>query len=71
MKNILILLVGVAFCLVMSSCAATAGWHKEGVSDYDRDNALAQCKYEKSKDHVDDGDFVSNCMMRQGYRWQQ
>ena len=71
MKKMLILLVGIAFCLGMSSCAAPAGWHKEGVSEYDTENALAQCKYEKGKDHVDDAEFVTNCMKRQGYRWKE
>ncbi len=70
MKLLLSLLVGAIFCVGLTSCAS-AGWHKDGVSDYDRDNALAQCKYEKGKDHVDDSEFVSNCMMRQGYRWQE
>lgn len=45
------------------------GWHKQGVSEYETENALAQCEYEAGKDHVERGDFVSNCMKRQGFRW--
>lgn len=70
MKKILIPLVGVALCLGMTSCATAAGWHKPGISEYDTENALAQCKYEKSKEHVEDAEFVTNCLKRQGFRWQ-
>ena len=70
MKKMVKFALAACACAFFCSCAA-AGWHKEGVSDFDRDNALAQCKYEKSKEHVDDAEFVSNCMMRQGYRWQE
>lgn len=44
-------------------------WYKPGVPVYETENAQAQCEYEKSKDHVDQGDFISNCMKRQGFRW--
>ena len=61
------LVLCIVTCLVLSGCAV--GWHKQGVSEYETENALAQCEYEAGKDHVERGDFVSNCMKRQGFRW--
>lgn len=58
------------FALVLfCGCVATVGWYKQGVSNYEVENALAQCEYEAGKDHVERGDFVSNCMKRQGFRY--
>ncbi len=54
--------------LFLVSCAA-AGWHKQGVSEYETENALSQCEYEAGKEHVERGDFISSCMKRQGFRW--
>lgn len=65
--NKLIAILSLFFLLFLSSCAV--GWHKQGVSDFETENALAQCEYEAGKDHVERGDFVSNCMKRQGFRW--
>lgn len=59
------LLCGIYF----SSCAAVAGWQKAGVSQEETENTLAQCEYEAAKDHVERGDFVTNCMKRQGFRY--
>lgn len=53
--------------LYLTGCAV--GWHKQGVSDFEAENALAQCEYEAGKEHVERGDFVTNCMKRQGFRW--
>ena len=67
--------IGIASLVVFSACilcacAAPHGWYKSGVSQYETENAVAQCEYEKGKDHVEQGDFVTNCMKRQGFRWQ-
>ena len=59
---------GVSFLCVCSTCLV---WHKDGVTQYETENAVAQCEYEKGKDHVEQGDFVTNCMKRQGFRWVQ
>ena len=69
-KTITTILTAAAF-FTLSACAVSAptGWYKEGVSKYETENAIAQCEYEKDKDHVETGDFVSNCMKRQGFRW--
>lgn len=67
MKKFSFLVLCIVTCLVLSGCAV--GWHKQGVSEYETENALAQCEYEAGKDHVERGDFVSNCMKRQGFRW--
>lgn len=56
------------FLLFLSGCAVV-GWHKQGVSDFETENALAQCEYEAGINHVQRGDFVSSCMKRQGFRW--
>ncbi len=68
MKKAFIIAITTAAICLLSACAA-AGWHKQGVSDYDTENALSQCEYEAGINHVDRGDFVSNCMKRQGFRW--
>lgn len=67
MKKAFIITIATAAICLLSACAA--GWHKQGVSDYDTENALSQCEYEAGINHVDRGDFVSNCMKRQGFRW--
>lgn len=69
MFNKLIAILCLFFICLVSGCAAAAGWHKEGVSDFDTENALAQCEYEAGIGHVSRGDFISNCMKRQGFRW--
>ena len=67
--------IGIASLVVLSTCILCAcamsphGWYKSGVSQYETENAVAQCEYEKGKDHVEQGDFVTNCMKRQGFRW--
>ncbi len=68
MKRNAILMLLIGSLLLLSACAV-AGWHKQGVSDYEAENALAQCEYEAGINHVDRGDFISNCMKRQGFRW--
>lgn len=47
------------------------GWHKQGVSEYETENTLAQCEYEAAggNNQNNRGDFVNNCMKRQGFRW--
>ena len=68
MKNIVMLVLVAGFCTALSSCAFGSSWHKPGGSEYDTENALAQCEYEAGKEHVDRGDFISSCMKRQGFR---
>ena len=68
MKNFVALVLAAGLCAALSSCAFGSSWHKKGVSEYDTENALAQCEYEAGKEHVDRGDFISSCMKRQGFR---
>ncbi len=67
MKKIILATLVAFAAIVFSGCAV--GWHKQGVSEYETENTLAQCEYEAGKEHVDRGDFVTNCMKRQGFRW--
>lgn len=55
--------------ILLEGCAV--GWHKQGVSEYETENALAQCEYEAAggNNQNNRGDFVNNCMKRQGFRW--
>lgn len=68
MKRTVKFILVAAVIAILYACA-TAGWHKNGVSEFETENALAQCEYEKGKDHVEQSDFVTNCMKRQGFRW--
>ena len=34
--------------ILLEGCAA--GWHKQGVSEYETENSLAQCEYEAAGD---------------------
>lgn len=62
-----------AICALLISCATTERWYKAGVSEYDTDNAYAQCEYDVSMKKLDDKAeqtrTVNSCMIRQGYRW--
>lgn len=70
MKKIFFIAIATIAIVILSACAiGVERWYKPGVSTYETENAQAQCEYEKSKDHVEQGDFVSNCMKRQGFRW--
>lgn len=55
--------------ILLEGCVA--GWHKQGVSEYETENSLAQCEYEAAggNNQNERGDFVNNCMKRQGFRW--
>jgi len=72
MKKTLICFVCALLAFLFCACVAPVWyWHKDGVTQYETENAVAQCEYEKGKDHVEQGDFVTNCMKRQGFRWVQ
>ena len=68
MKRAVKFILVAAVIAILYACA-TAGRHKDEVSEFETENALAQCEYEKGKDHVEQSDFVTNCMKRQGSRW--
>ena len=70
MINLLKFVAAVSFMAVLTSCAAAPhGWYKQGVSEYETENAVAQCEYEQGKDHIAQGSFITSCMKRQGFRW--
>ena len=69
MKQKIAWLAGCLFIAGALCACAAPHWYKPGVSEFETENAVAQCEYEKGKDHVEQGDFVSNCMKRQGFRW--
>ncbi|MBO7414574.1 MAG: hypothetical protein J6U20_13080 [Fibrobacter sp.] len=69
MKQKIVWLGGLFIAGALCACATAPRWYKPGVSQYETENAIAQCEYEKGKDHVEQGDFVTNCMKRQGFRW--
>jgi hypothetical protein len=63
-----------AICALLIGCATTTErWYKAGVSEYDSDNAYAQCEYDvsmqKLSDKAEQSRTINSCMIRQGYRW--
>ena len=48
MKRTVKFILVAAVIAILYACA-TAGWHKDGVSEFETENALAQCEYEKGK----------------------
>ena len=71
-----ILLAIAASAIYFTGCAVAepkAGWVKQGVSQYDAENALAQCEYDVSMQKLETpaekDKTVKNGMMRQGFRY--
>lgn len=66
----------IASAIYVAGCAMTeprAGWVKPGVSQYDAENAYAQCEYDVSMQKLETpaekDKTVKNCMIRQGFRY--
>lgn len=75
MKKAFLLAIATS-AIYFTGCAMAepkAGWVKPGVSQYDAENALAQCEYDVSMQKLDTpaekDKTVKNCMMRQGFRY--
>jgi len=62
--------------LNLTSCAAPArfAWTKAGVSAYDTDSALAECRYQVGLSKVgpyQEPHVVNQCMMGKGFRYER
>lgn len=71
-----ILLALAATATYFMGCAMVepqAGWVKPGVSQYEAENAYAQCEYDVSMQKLETPaekeKTVKNCMIRQGFRY--
>lgn len=76
MRKAFFFAVIVAATFMFNACALTepqAGWVKPGVSQYDAENAYAQCEYDVSMQKLETPaekeKTVKNCMIRQGFRY--
>lgn len=58
--------------VLLAGCATPKTWHKDKVSTYNANNALAKCRYDvgMAKIHRNEREgMIWDCMMAKGYRY--
>lgn len=59
---------------ICAGCASNPTWRQKGVSHYDAQNALAECKYEigmKNISAAKENQMLTYCMQSKGFRLMQ